>query len=176
MRELGYESDQLSPVLLWSYIGPGGNTLNGVNPTTGAPLFTTTGDWSAHTSPIIFDLGQTGANFTSLTGAGAPRFSPRDDIADLFRTNPEHFVNAAPTANYETANYLNHRDYLETITAVYSMFNTKVGKWRFQGGVRYELTEKESKEFDPLRNSAVAAAGFPVALAWTSGMRPATPP
>lgn len=53
------------------------------------------------------------------------------------------------------------------------MFNTKVGKWRFQGGGRYELTEKESKEFDPLRNSAVAAAGFPVALAWTSGMRPA---
>lgn len=164
VRELGYESDQMSPLLLWSYIGPGGNTLNGFNPTTGAPLLTTTGNWSAHTSPFIFDMGQTGANFTSLTGAGAPLFSHRDDIAKLFHSNPEYFVNAATTANYETANYLNHRDYIETISAVYSMFNTKVGKWRFQGGVRYELTEKESKEFDPLTNSQVAAAGFPVAL------------
>jgi iron complex outermembrane receptor protein len=163
VRELGYESDQLSPLLLWSYIGPGGNNLNGFNPTTGAPLLTTTGDWSAYTSPFIFNMGQTGANFTSLSGAGAPRFSHRDDIADLFHTNPEYFVNAATTANYETATYLNHRDYLETISAVYSMFNTKAGKWRFQGGVRYELTEKESKEFDPLTNSEVAAAGYSVA-------------
>lgn len=164
VRELGYESDQKSPVLLWSYIGPGGNILNGYNATTGAPLLTTTGDWSAHVSPFLFNMGQTGASFTSLSGAGAPRFSHRDDIADLFHAHPEYFVNTATTANYESANYLNHRDYLETITAVYGMFNTKVRNWRFQGGVRYELTEKESKEFDPLPNSSVAAAGFPVTL------------
>lgn len=149
VRELGYESDQMSPLLTWNYIGPGGGT---------------TGDWSAYTSPFIFDMGQTGARFTSLSGGGAPRFANRDDIADLFHANPGYFVRGASVANYETAVYLNHRDYLETITAGYAMFNTKVRNWRFQGGVRYELTEKESKEFDPLPNSEVAAAGFPVAL------------
>jgi iron complex outermembrane receptor protein len=149
VRELGYESDQMSPLLLWNYIGPGGGT---------------TGDWSAYTSPFDFNMGQTGATFTSISGAGAPRFANRDDIADLFNAHPEYFVRAATLANYETATYINHRDYLETITAGYAMFNTKVRNWRFQGGVRYELTEKESKEFDPLPNSAVAAAGFPVAL------------
>lgn len=164
VRELGYESDQKSPVLVWSYIGPGGNILTGFNPTTGAPLLTTTGDWSGHVSPFLFNMGQTGARFTSLSGAGAPRFSHRDDIADLFHEHPEYFVNAATVANYEAATYLNHRDYLETISAGYGMFNTKAGRWRFQGGVRYELTEKESKEFNPLPNSAVAAAGFPVTL------------
>jgi iron complex outermembrane recepter protein len=149
IRELGYESDQMSPLLTWNYIGPGGGP---------------TGDWSAYTSPFLFDMGQTGATFTSLSGAGAPRFASRDDIADLFHAHPEYFVRGASLANYETATYLNHRDYLETISAGYAMFNTKVRNWRFQGGVRYELTEKESKEFDPLPNSAVAAAGFPVTL------------
>jgi iron complex outermembrane recepter protein len=149
VRELAYETDQKSPLYTWSYIGPGGGA---------------TGDWSAYTSPFVFDMGQTGARFTSLTGGGAPRFASRDDITDLFHAHPEYFVNGASVANYETANYLNHRDYLETVSAGYGMFNTKVGRWRFQGGVRYELTEKESKEFDPLLNSAVAAAGFPVTL------------
>jgi iron complex outermembrane receptor protein len=149
VRELGWKSDQLSPIFSWNYIGPGGGA---------------TGDWSAYTSPFTFDMGQTGGRFTSISGAGAPRFASRDDIADLFHAHPEYFASAATPANYETALYLNHRDYLETVSAGYGMLNTKIGKWRLQGGVRYELTEKESREYDPLANSAVAAAGFPVTL------------
>jgi outer membrane cobalamin receptor len=51
----------------------------------------------------------------------------------------------------------------ETITAGYVMANTKVKKLQLQGGIRYELTQVDSKEWDTRLNSEILAAGFPQA-------------
>jgi iron complex outermembrane recepter protein len=149
VQEQTFRYDQLSPVYSWSFVGPGGGS---------------TGSYAGYKSPFVFDMGQTGGTFTSLSGGGSPPFAHRDALADLFKSNPGYWVNTATADNFATAYFLNHRDYKETISAGYGMFNNKIGRWEIQGGVRYELTEKESKEFDPLRNSEVAAAGYPVTL------------
>jgi iron complex outermembrane recepter protein len=157
VQDQSFKYDQLSPVYNWSYVGPGGNTRN-PNGT-----LTTTGTFANYRSPYVFDMGQTGGTFRSISGGGAPAFASRDDLGDLYKTNPEYFVNTATADNVATAYFLNHREYEDSVSAGYAIFNTRHRRW-FQGGVRYELTEKESKDFDPLLNSQVAAAGFPVAM------------
>jgi TonB-dependent receptor len=147
VQEQIYKYDQKSPVYSWSFIGPGGGS---------------TGSYAGYASPFVFDMGQTGGTFRSISGRGSPAFPHRDALADLFKSNPEYWVNTATADNFTTANFLNHREYKETVSAGYGMANTKISRWEFQGGVRYELTEKESKEFNPLKNSEVVAAGYPV--------------
>jgi iron complex outermembrane recepter protein len=159
IRENIYRSDQLSPMLSWSFVGPGGNTQTGVN-AQGFPTFTTNGTYAGYQSPFIFDMGQTGGTFRSLSGGGPPPFASRDLLAALMRTNPEYFVPRFSSENYYTARYANRRDVTETISAGYVMANTRLGRWQVQGGVRWELTEIDSREFDPLPASQVNAAGY----------------
>lgn len=142
----------------WSYIGPGGNTLTGFNPTTGAPILTTAGTWAGYPSGHSFDMGKTNA----FTVANMPPVVDLNSLADLFQGNPDQFVNIATPANYHTAMIANDRDITETIDSAYAMGNTRLGSWQFQGGVRWERTVTESKEVDALPAAAVRAAGFAV--------------
>lgn len=142
----------------WSYIGPGGNTLTGYNPTTGAPILTSTGSWAGFRSPHAFDMGTT----NGLSVANMPPVVNLNSLAALVKSNPEQFVNVATPADYYTAMVANERDLSETIDAGYGMANTRVGQWQFQGGLRWERTVTESKEVDPVAGSAVRAAGYTV--------------
>ena len=142
----------------WSYIGPGGNTLTGYNPTTGAPIITATGTWAGYPSAHGFDMGTTGG----LTVANMPPVVDLNSIADLFRARPEQFVNIATPASYYTALVANDRDMSETITAGYGMANTRIGRAQLQGGLRWERTVTTSKEVDPVPGSAVRAAGYTI--------------
>jgi iron complex outermembrane receptor protein len=53
------------------------------------------------------------------------------------------------------------------------MGNARLGKVQLQGGVRWERTESESREFDPLTAAEVATAGYPIS---TSTRRATTIP
>jgi iron complex outermembrane receptor protein len=148
---------------VWQYIGPGGGT---------------TGSFANYPTPFTLYQGsnQPGVRFTSLGGGGAPPFANRDQLGQLFLTNPEYFLRSLPTsstvagssgmtlANYESGRYTNVPTYdaVESISAGYLMANTRVKKLRLQGGLRYELTELEASELDPYSNQDVAAAGFPM--------------
>ncbi len=150
MQERYYDFDDRRPIDNWTYVGPGGGT---------------TGSFANYTSPFVWDLGQTGGRFTSISGRGAPSFPNRDALGGLFRSNPEQFTPTFTPANYESAAYLNRKEYLERVTSGYVMGNVRpLRNLQVQAGIRWEKTETISKEFDPLPNSDVAAAGFPVTL------------
>ncbi len=152
----------------WSYIGPGGNTLTGYNPTTGAPVITTTGTWAAYPNKNFFSTGT--PNILSLyntNGQYQPKSIPRPDphaIGALQRDHPEYFVNIASADNYYNAFIGPKRDIKETITAAYTMADIRVtSQISVRTGLRWEKTEGVFTEFDPLTNREVAAAGYPVA-------------
>jgi hypothetical protein len=157
-KEETRELQNRTPLYNWSYIGPGGNTLTGFNPTTGAPIVTTTGTWSGFQSPHGFDMGTTNA----LTIDRMLPVVDRNAIATQFREHPEQFVNIANLTDYYNAIVANERDMSENIAAAYGMANTRIGKWQLQGGLRWERTVTESKEVDPVPASAVVAAGHNV--------------
>lgn len=152
----------------WSYIGPGGNTLTGFNPTTGAPVITTNGTWAAYPNRNFFSTGT--PNILSLYNANGqyqPTSIPRPDphaIGALQRAHPEYFVNIASADNYYNAFIGPKRDIKEAITAAYTMADIRVTpQISVRTGLRWERTQGVFTEFDPLTNRAVAAAGYPVA-------------
>ena len=154
----------------WSYIGPGGNTLTGYNPTTGAPLLTTTGTWSAYPNRNFFSTGTTNIlSVYNTAGQYQPESIPRGDpnpIAALQNAHPEYFVNIATADNYYNAFIAPKRNTRQTVTAAYTMADVRVSeKLSIRTGLRWEKTENISREFDPLTNREVAAAGYPVSTA-----------
>ena len=92
----------------------------------------------------------------ALTIANLPTLTNRSAVSLLYREHPEYFVNVATAENYYTAYVANHRDFRQHGTAGYGMANTRLGKLQLQGGLRWELTESESREFDPLTAAQVA--------------------
>jgi iron complex outermembrane recepter protein len=129
----------------YAYVGPGGGT---------------TGSFAAFPSPRAFSTRF--GNISALTIANMPTMVNRTVLGALFREHPEYFVNNATAENYYTAYYANKRDFKQTISAAYGMANTRLGPVQLQGGLRWERTATDSKEFDPLTAAQVAAAGFPI--------------
>ncbi|MFM9029695.1 MAG: TonB-dependent receptor domain-containing protein, partial [Opitutaceae bacterium] len=167
---------------IWSYIGPGGNTVR-VNPTTGAFENATTGNWAnlgaAFISPHPFDMGTTnGLTVYNVGGApGMPQRVNRAAVAALFRARPEQFVHTGTPENYYASFFANPRDFRQTVTSGYTQATVRLGsRLTFLGGVRLEETENAVKEFDPLTRAQMIAAGYAVNAAGTNGGRALTLP
>jgi iron complex outermembrane recepter protein len=158
-------TDNTTPYELYSYVGPGGNILNANGTITPA------GSFAAFPSPRAFntDMG----NITALRIANPPTLPNRSALSDLYRQHPEYFVNVATPENYYSAFIANHKDFGQTVTAAYGMANTRIGKLQLQGGLRWERTETNVKEFDPRTATEVRAAGFVVS---TTTLRATTIP
>lgn len=148
------KTDNTTPYLVYSYVGPGGNILNANG------SITTTGTFAGFVSPRSFNTNM--GDIRALTIANLPPLTNRSALSIVYREHPEYFVNVATAENYYTAFVANHRDFRQHVTAGYGMANTRLGKLQLQGGVRWELTESESREFDPLTAAQVLAAGFPI--------------
>jgi iron complex outermembrane recepter protein len=138
----------------WSYIGPGGNILN-ANGT-----ITTTGSFANFVSPRL-DAGKRGPEI-ALNIANMPRHPNRQALANAFMEHPEWFTSIATPAQYYDAFYGSHRDFKQAVPAAYGMGNTRIGKWQFQAGLRWERSTTTAKEYDPLTAAQVVAAGFAV--------------
>lgn len=149
------KSDNTTPYLVWAYIGPGGTTLNAA----GVPN-TTLGSFANFVSPRAFntDMG----NIRALTISNLPVLTNRSALSLEFRQHPEEFVNVATAENYYTAYVANHRDFRQHVTAGYGMADTRLGKLSLRAGLRWELTENESREFDPLTAAQVQAGGYAI--------------
>lgn len=152
---------------IWRYVGPGGDTHTGYNATTGAPTFTTTGNWNnlGFISPHPFDTGTTNAlTVFNINGVqGMPPRADRIQIANLFRSSPELFVHAATPDNYYNSFITNKRDFRQTVTAAYAQADIRVlPQLRILGGVRWEVTENQVTEWVARQRDEVVAAGYPV--------------
>ena len=131
----------------YSYTGPGGGA---------------TGSFGAYTSPFVFSPDGLGAAFRSVSGGGGPAYANRDVLGKLFASNPEYFVRSFTADNYYNAAFAQRKRFTELIPSAYVMANTRVGAWQFQGGLRWEQTNTEAIEFDPLPASQVIKAGYAV--------------
>ena len=134
----------------WQYVGPGGGT---------------TGSWAAYPNQNVFSTGTTNI-ITTKNAAGQVGVMPMIDpngIADLFHSNPEYFVNNATADNYYNAFIAPRRDILQTVSAGYGMFDLRpMRKLQIRAGYRWEGTENDAREFDPVSKAEMLAAGFPV--------------
>lgn len=153
LNEERRKSENRSAYWVYSYVGPGG----------GPP-----GSFAALPSPRTNSA--TFGDLTALTIANAPTFVNRMALGELFKAHPEYFVNTATADNYYNAYDANKRDFNQTVSAAYGMANSRMGNWQFQGGLRWERTATDAREFNPLPAAQVLAAGFPI----NTGTRRAT--
>jgi iron complex outermembrane receptor protein len=64
----------------------------------------------------------------------------------LFKSNPAYFTQTAAQQATNLDSILgSNQDVEETVKSTYALANTRVGRWQFQGGVRYENTVTENK-------------------------------
>ena len=130
----------------WNYVGPGGGLG---------------GSWANYPSAAVFDPGH-GAFFTSSTG-GSPAIWNHNVIGQLFKSNPEYFVQNATPANFLSSFITSPKYIKERVDALYAMFDTKPTKaLEVQAGVRWERTDDKTKDFVQKPASQVIAAGYPV--------------
>ena len=165
---------------IWSYIGPGGNTV-GVNPTTGAIINTSYGNWAnvgpQFVSPFLFDMGTTNSmtvyNINGVKGM-PPRVS-RTEVANLFHSRPDLFVNTATPENFYTDMYVNARHFRQTMNAGYWQADTRLAsRLMIRFGVRAEQTKNAFREFDPLTRAQLLAKGVALNAPATNAGRPLT--
>jgi TonB-dependent receptor len=126
--------------------------------------FTYTGaaNFAAYPSTFLFEPRALGVSFQSVNGGGAPIYADRESLGLLYQTSPQLFTRTVTPDNYFNANFADSRRMHEFIPAAYVMASSRIGPWSVQGGVRWEKTETESTEWDPLPVSQVAAAGYTV--------------
>lgn len=169
-----------SDVNIWSYIGPGGNTVT-TNPTTGAIQNVTYGNWAnvgpQFVSGFPFDGGTTNM-ITVFNGAGVQGMPPRvsrNAVSDLFHARPDLFVNTATPENFYAVNYANRRTFRQTINAGYTQFDTRLtSKFQVRFGMRVEQTKNAFTERDPLTRPQLLALGVPLNAPGTNNGRPLT--
>jgi len=174
------KNNTYTPVEVWSYNGPNGNTTT-LNPTTGANEITSWGNWANVGPQFIskhpFDMGTTNAlTAFNINGVqGVPPRVNRGAMADLYHAHPELFVNTSTPNDYYNANIANKRQFRQTITAGYAQADLRLTpKLQMRTGVRVERTQNALTEFDPLTRAQVIAAGYPVNAPGTNNGRALT--
>jgi len=173
-------NNNLSNWNIWSYVGPGGNTVTR-NANTGAWQNTTYGNWANLGPQFIsahpFDMGTTnGLTVYNIAGQqGMPPRVSREAVLSLFRSSPEQFVHTATPEDYYSTHISNRRDFKQIVTSGYNQATIRLSsKLSILGGVRLEETENQVKEFDPQTRAQVLAAGYTVNAPGTSGGRALT--
>jgi len=147
-QQIHDQQQLLNSFLSWNYIGPGGGP---------------TGSWAAYPSAHKFDQGKTGAEFFSITGGGAPTWASPQAVGALLKDHPEYFSSITPTtANYYAGRVSGPSYYTETMPSGYAMATTRIGRFQFQSGLRWEETNTAAKEVSPRTRSEILAAGFTV--------------
>ncbi len=164
------KNNNYAPWELWRYIGPGGDTFNGITAATGIPNVTATGSWAnlGYIALHPFETGTTNAlTFTSLAGltGNLPR-ADRKRIGELFQSRPQDFIRVATVDNFYTAFIGNRRNFRQTVNAGYAQLDVSpIPRWTVRGGLRFEQTQNRFLEYDPRLRREIIAAGFPVSAA-----------
>lgn len=134
-----------TPFLTYRYVGP------------------VAGNWTtASPSPREFTMGSGYGTFPSRVAGLAPTFPSVNYMAEVFRTQPENFVNTATVTNFYDAFVANTKDYREEIDAAYALAQSRLGRLQLQAGLRWERTSTASKEFEPRTREEILAAGYAV--------------
>lgn len=138
-----------NPALVYRYDGPGGGT---------------TGNFGAFAFPDYrWEMGP-GVSVTSISGR-PPTFPNRPALGDLFLSRPEQFTDVSTPENFYSAYIANPRNMKEEFLAGYAMTNTRIRRLQLQGGVRWEDSGFDVRQFQARSAAEVRAAGFAVAAA-----------
>ncbi len=118
-------------------------------------------NYGPYPSEFVWDLGDTEVNVTSISG-GRIFMPDLADLGQLFRTNPELFVNSSTATDYYNTHVVRDRNFSERIGSGYFMATAQVKGATVRAGVRYENTETEVLEPDARSSAEVIAAGYAV--------------
>jgi iron complex outermembrane receptor protein len=159
-------NQNLNDWAIWSYIGPGGNTVS-YNPATQINTITSWGSWAnlgpQFISPNPFEMGRTNG-LTVYNGAGVRGMPPRparNAPAELFQQHPELFVNTATLDNHYNAFIASRRHFRQTLTAGYAQADVRLTpKLQLRAGVRVEQTKNALREFDPLTSAQMLSSPY----------------
>jgi hypothetical protein len=106
---------------------------------------------------------------------GMPPRAARFEMANLYHTHPEQFVNMTNPENYYSDHYGNTVYYKQLIKAGYWQADTRLtSKFQIRYGVRVEQTTNSPTEFDPLTRDQLLALGVPLNAPTTNNGRPIT--
>jgi outer membrane receptor for ferrienterochelin and colicin len=154
---------------VWSYNGPGGNTVT-YNPATETYSVATQGSWAnlgpSFISPNPLEFGRTnawnGGGVYNINGQlGRPPRPSRNAMSDLFHEHPEYFVNIATVDNYYNSFIVNDKKIRQTINAAYTQADTRITpKLTIRYGVRWEQTKTDVLEYDPLNRAAMLKSPY----------------
>lgn len=153
-----------TPWQRWSYVGPGGNVVTGVG-ANGVPIINPVGSWAGFLDPNVWDMGSSNiATLYDLRGNlrkdGLPRVDGRK-VSNLFKSNPEYFVQDGAPADYYSAFVSGVRNVEQRVPAAYGMADVRLSsKLQLRTGLRWEKTESTAVEFDPKSSSEMTAAGY----------------
>jgi outer membrane receptor protein involved in Fe transport len=180
-NEEARDNNNINDWHIWSYIGPGGNTVT--TNAVGANVNNAWGNWAnvgpQYISAHPFDMGTTnGLTVININGVkGMPPRVSRNAVSDLFHAHPEMFVHMGNPDNFYNAFIANKRDFKQTITSAYLQTDTRVNaRLQVRTGLRLENTLNQLEEYDPRIRPEVIAAGFPVNALGTNGGRATTIP
>lgn len=155
-NEENRDNNNTTPWNIWSYTGPGGNTV-AKDPVTGANINTSFGNWAnvgpEYISQHQFDMGTTNAlTLYNVNGVqGVPQRVARNAVADLFYAKPELFAHMGTPENFYSSFVANKRDFRQTITGVFGQADVRLTrKLQLRYGVRAEETKNALVETDPL--------------------------
>jgi hypothetical protein len=154
---------------VWSYIGPGGNTVT-YSPATETYSVATQGSWAnlgpQFISPNPLEFGTTnswnqGGVYNINGQLGRPPRPSRNAMSDLFHEHPEMFVNTASVDNYYNSFIVNDKHIKQVITAGYWQADTRLSqKLTVRYGVRYEQTKTDVLEYDPLTRAQMLKSPY----------------
>ena len=118
-------------------------------------------NYGPYPSEFAWDLGETEVNVTSISG-GRIFMPDLADLGELFRTNPELFVNSSTPTDYYNTHVVRNRNFTERIDAAYLMGTAQVKGFTLRAGLRYEDTTTKVLEPDARSSAEVVAAGYAV--------------
>jgi len=145
------------------------DTTYAFNDTSGNNLYTYNGPLS-NAEFLQAIQGQQQITINSLGGSlrtleGKNQFYTPDLglLHDMFKDNPEQWTHTLTPANWLASRISNYGHYVEATQAAYAMATVDpTPRLRLRAGLRWERTETETREFDPLSAAEVEAAGYSV--------------
>jgi TonB-dependent receptor len=139
------KSTDVRPFNRYTYTGPGAGPG---------------GSWAAFPSRNAINMDVGSQNWLRI--ANMPTRANSQAVGALYLEHPEWFRPNGTAEQYYEAYVGNDRDFRQSIVAGYGMGNVRIGRVQIQGGLRWEGTTTESKEWNPLTAAQVQAAGYAV--------------
>ncbi|RYY23859.1 MAG: hypothetical protein EOP62_18995 [Sphingomonadales bacterium] len=108
-------------------------------------------------------FADSGGLLTTISGGNELYTPGLSKLYNMYKANPEQWTHTLTAANWLASRVTNYAHFTETTKAAYAMATgTITPKLKVRAGLRWERTDTNALEFDPLSPTELVAAGFAV--------------